>query len=100
MLDVTSVPADLVAGSYVLHQNYPNPFNPETVIRFQIAVPEFVTIRIYDILGREVAVPVDTYLFAGVHQFTFNAAGLASGVYIYQIIAGEFIDSKRMVITK
>jgi uncharacterized lipoprotein YddW (UPF0748 family) len=100
MLNVASVPADLVAGSYVLHQNYPNPFNPETVIRFQIAAPVFVTIRIYDILGREVAVPVDTYLFTGVHQFTFNASGLASGVYIYQIIAGEFIDSKRMVITK
>lgn len=100
ILDITTVPTDQIAGSYVLYQNYPNPFNPETIIQFRIPTAQFVTIRIYDILGREVAVPVDSYLYAGEHRFTFNAAGLASGVYVYQIIAGEFVDSKRMVVTK
>jgi len=100
VLDVVSVPGEYIAGTYTLHQNYPNPFNPETIIQFSIPSAQHVTLHIYDMLGREVAIPVDTYLSAGEHRVTFNAAGLASGVYVYRIKAGAFVESKRMVVAK
>jgi uncharacterized lipoprotein YddW (UPF0748 family) len=100
VITVTSVPDDRIASTYSLQQNYPNPFNPETVIQFSIPSAQHVTLHIYDVLGRVVDVPVDTYLSAGQHRITFNAADLASGVYVYRIKAGEFIQSKRMVAIK
>ena len=89
------VPAD-----YVLSSNYPNPFNPTTTIAF--ALPEAVDVRIvvYDVTGREVARLVDGRLGAGTHQVSFDATGLASGVYLYRIQAGRFTKVQHMVLAK
>ncbi len=85
---------------FLLSQNYPNPFNPGTKISFAIPSQEFVTIKVYDILGREVATLVNDYKTAGTYAVEFNAARFASGVYFYQMQAGNFIETKKMVLLK
>jgi hypothetical protein len=93
-----------------LEQNYPNPFNPSTNIEFRIAKfsakggsassGEFVTLRVFDVLGREVATLVNGELQPGAYKATFDASHVASGVYLYQLRAGDFIQTQRMVLTK
>ena len=100
VLNVTSVPDDLIAASYELHQNYPNPFNPETVIQFSLPAAQEVSLKVYDMLGREVAVVVDSHLTAGRHSVEFNASHLSSGMYIYRMKVGEFVQSKRMMLVR
>lgn len=85
---------------YDLAQNYPNPFNPSTTIRYQIPQDGIVTLKIYDILGSEVATLVNEEKVAGKYEVNFNASSLASGVYIYKIQAGSFINSKKMLLLK
>lgn len=87
--------------SYALEQNYPNPFNPSTVINYELKTAGFVTLKVYDILGREVAALVNGYQNAGTHKVNFNASSLSSGVYIYRIQAGEnFSESKKMILMR
>ena len=86
--------------TYALHQNYPNPFNPETTIHYELPEAEQVTLRIFDTLGRVVAVLVDGPRAAGRYDVTFDASGLPSGVYLYQIRAGTFVESRRLVLLK
>jgi hypothetical protein len=89
------------AVSYELSQNYPNPFNPTTQIDFGIKKAGKVQIRVYDMLGREVATLVDKDMSAGKHTVTFDASNLATGVYIYRIVAGnEFTAVKKMVLIR
>ncbi|MCX7833314.1 MAG: T9SS type A sorting domain-containing protein [Ignavibacteria bacterium] len=85
---------------YKLYNNYPNPFNPSTKIKFSIPKQEFVTVNIYDNLGKHVKTLVNSTLPAGVYEFTFNADNLATGIYFYSIQAGNFSDSKVMVLIK
>jgi len=92
---ITELPKD-----YSLYQNYPNPFNPTTTIKFDIPKLSFVTIRIYDISGREVDVLANQNMEAGRFQLNWDATGKASGVYFYRIIAGDFKETKRMVLLK
>lgn len=87
-------------NSFTLSQNYPNPFNPSTTISFSIPQNEFVRLKIYDILGNEVAVLFNQHLSAGTHTKVWNADGLASGVYIYRLEAGNFNQSKKLTLTK
>ncbi len=87
--------------AFKLHQNYPNPFNQGTIIRYDLLQPRIVTLKVYDILGQLVAtlvneVPQPT----GTYEVPFNSAGLASGVYIYRLEAGEFSEAKRMLLLK
>jgi len=91
-----------IVQSYNLFQNYPNPFNPSTIIRWQLAVNSFVTLKIYDMLGREAATIVDEYKNAGNYNSTFNAQNynLTSGIYFYQIRAGNYMETKKMVLAK
>jgi len=89
-----------VIASYRLHQNFPNPFNPATVIRFQLPEEQRVTIRVYDILGREVRMLVDGMRGAGEHQVLFDATGLPTGVYIYRLVTGEFVESRKMQLVR
>lgn len=89
-----------VIASYRLHQNFPNPFNPATVIRFQLPEEQRVTIRVYDILGREMRMLVDGMRGAGEHQVLFDATGLPTGVYIYRLVAGEFVESRKMQLVR
>ncbi len=83
-----------------LFQNYPNPFNPTTVIRYQLTANGFASLKVYDVLGREVASLVNEKLGRGTYDVTFEAAGLAGGVYFYQLRVGDFIEAKRLVLLK
>jgi len=85
---------------YVLYQNYPNPFNPSTTISWQSPVSGWHTLKVFDMLGRELTTLVDEYLEAGKHKVDFNASNLSSGVYYYQLNAGDFVQSKRMLLVK
>lgn len=83
-----------------MSQNYPNPFNPSTNISYDIPKDVFVTIKIYDISGREIKTLVNEYIRAGRYIIGFNASGLSSGIYFCKIIAGNYIETKRMVLIK
>lgn len=85
---------------FSLGQNYPNPFNPSTKIKYQLPKDGFVTLKVYDILGNEVATLVNEEKIAGKYEANFNASSLASGVYIYKIQAGDFVNSKKMILLK
>ncbi|MBI5402067.1 MAG: T9SS type A sorting domain-containing protein [Ignavibacteriae bacterium] len=89
-----------VVESFGLMQNYPNPFNPNTIIKFRIKESGFVTLKIYDMLGKEVAVLVNENLKPGSYDREFDASGLSSGIYFYKITAGDFTDTKKMILTK
>ncbi len=80
--------------------NYPNPFNPTTTINYQLPENGFVTIKVYDMLGKEVATLVDGNRTAGYHNVTFDASRLTSGIYICTITANNFIQSKKMLLMK
>ena len=90
--------------SYALNQNYPNPFNPATIIRYSLAKPGNVSVRVYDILGRVVATLVNEYQPIGTYEVNFNADmaryQLSSGVYFYTIDAGSFHAVKKMMLLK
>ncbi|NNG27656.1 MAG: T9SS type A sorting domain-containing protein, partial [Ignavibacteriaceae bacterium] len=81
-------------------QNYPNPFNPSTEIKFAIPQIANVTLKVFDVLGREVVTLVDEQMEAGKHSLIFNAANLSSGVYYYTIITEYFIQTKKMLLLK
>jgi aminopeptidase N len=93
-----------IPSIYSLDQNFPNPFNLSTIIRFKLPQKEFVTIKIFSILGKELAIIVNENMEAGEHNIDFNAAfttgGLTSGVYFYRIEAGSFVDTKKMILLK
>jgi hypothetical protein len=96
----TSVEDDFVANTFDLSQNYPNPFNPATQIKYNLAERSNVTLKVYDVLGKEVATLVNTTKDAGSHEVNFDASDLASGMYIYTIKAGSFTQSKKMMLLK
>jgi hypothetical protein len=85
---------------FALGQNYPNPFNPTTVVSYQLPVASLVQLSVYDLLGREVTVLVHERKAAGSHNEQFDASGLASGVYFYRLTAGNFVQTRKMVVVK
>ncbi len=89
-----------VARTFRLEQNYPNPFNPSTKIEFAIPATSRVELKVFNILGQEVASLVNETLNAGNHAVTFDASRLATGVYLYRITAGSFVSTKKMVLLK
>ncbi len=91
---------DVIPTVYNLFQNYPNPFNPSTIISFSIPASSFVTIRIFDVLGSEVANLVNEEKSAGNYEITFDSSGLSSGVYLYKIQAGKFVETKKMILLR
>jgi hypothetical protein len=98
---VSSVDGDEnVVNNFVLEQNYPNPFNPSTTINYSLAERSPVNIKVYDVLGNEVATIINTTQEAGSHSVTFNASKLASGLYVYTLNAGDFTSSKKMMLLK
>ncbi|MCC6864705.1 MAG: T9SS type A sorting domain-containing protein [Ignavibacteria bacterium] len=90
----------LVPKNYELLQNYPNPFNPSTTIEYSIPKDAIVTMKIYDILGKEVATLVNEQKSAGTYIVNWNASGFSSGIYFYRINAGEFTATKKMYLVK
>ena len=90
---------------YILHQNYPNPFNPVTSLRYDLAENNLVNITIYDMMGREVKTLVNQAQDAGYKSVVWNATNdygkpVSAGIYLYQIQAGEYIQTKKMVLLK
>jgi hypothetical protein len=102
---VVSVRSDvsMIPERFVLEQNYPNPFNPRTSIRFQVSGLGFVSLKVYDVLGREVRTLVNETKSPGRYQVEFNAGNLPSGIYFYQMrVAGgqPFVTTKKLVLVK
>jgi len=91
---------DKLPAEFELFQNYPNPFNPSTVISYQLPVGSNATLKLYDILGIEVATLVEEFKTAGKYEVDFNAASLSSGVYFYRLQADSFVETKKMLLMK
>jgi len=89
-----------VPEKFELSQNYPNPFNPSTKIKYQIAGSNPVSLKIYDVLGNEVATLVNEIQFTGNYEVTFDASSLSSGTYFYRLQAGSFVESRKMILLK
>jgi hypothetical protein len=85
---------------FALEQNYPNPFNPTTVIAYQLPVASTVSLKVYDVLGKEVVTLVNGRQKAGAYNYTLNAGNLASGIYFYRLQAGNFVSTKKMMLVK
>jgi len=96
----TEVEPEVRAMAFRLHQNFPNPFNPSTTISFAIGRAAFVRLKVYDVLGKEVATLVNETKQAGTYDVQWNASNLPSGVYFYQLQAGEFSDMKKMALIR
>lgn len=96
--DAGEIPAESL--NYELYQNYPNPFNPQTTIDFSIKDNSFVTLKVFDILGKEVTMVVNEQLPTGFHRVQFEGSGLESGIYFYEIRANEFRDVKKLLLLK
>ena len=92
--------SEILPSAYSLSQNYPNPFNPSTKISFQIPQSENVTLKIYNVLGKEVATLINGKMAAGKHDVDFSAEGLSSGLYFYSLKAGSFQETKKMILIK
>ncbi|MBS4029672.1 MAG: T9SS type A sorting domain-containing protein, partial [Ignavibacteriales bacterium] len=87
-------------NQFALYKNYPNPFNPMTMIHYDIASPSFVSLKVYDVGGNEIARIVNGFQNVGKHEATFNASSLPSGIYFYRLTAGNFVATEKMVLTK
>ena len=92
--------ADSVIYVFNLNQNYPNPFITETRIKFELEIPSNTLLKLFDILGNAVATIVNQELSAGSHEVKFNSNKLASGIYFYQLTAGSFTDTKKMILLR
>jgi hypothetical protein len=90
----------LVPTNYTLEQNYPNPFNPSTTIGYRIQERGFVSLKVFDVLGREVAALVNEMKQPGSHLVQWDASKIASGAYFYRIQAGDFVASRKLLLLK
>jgi len=86
--------------TYSLEQNYPNPFNPSTSIQFRIPENSFVTLKIYNVLGKEITTLVNEKLNTGKYEIEWNASEYPSGVYFYQLKTNDFAETKKMILVK
>jgi len=98
---VSSVPFEnQVLNGFELYQNYPNPFNPTTAISYNLPVQQYVTLKVYDVLGNEIATLINEEQNAGSHSIDFNAAQLSSGIYFYRLDTEKFSETKSMILIK
>ncbi|MCK5347010.1 MAG: T9SS type A sorting domain-containing protein, partial [Candidatus Heimdallarchaeota archaeon] len=98
--DVTSIQDEEIPGTFELGQDYPNPFNPSTVISFSIPETDMVTLKVYDIIGNEIAVLINSTMNAGNFKYNFSAANLPSGIYFYELLTSKFRSVKKMILEK
>jgi hypothetical protein len=94
------VSGEIHPAAFALGQNYPNPFNPETVIRYSLIVSGLTTLKVYDVLGREVATLVNEVKTPGKYSVKWDARNAASGVYFYKLQSGSFVDVKKLAVLK
>jgi len=97
--DVETI-GETIPNDFILMQNYPNPFNPATTISFSIPAPSYVSLRVFNLLGKEVAQIISEEMPAGRHSKQWNAADLTSGVYFYRLQSGDFVETKRLMMLK
>jgi hypothetical protein len=97
---VSDVEIHLVPTGFMLSQNYPNPFNPSTNFEFRVSDLGFVSLKVFDILGREVATLVNEVRPAGVYKVRWDASSLPSGVYVFRLRAGNLVSAKKMILMK
>lgn len=103
VVTVTGVDEELVGlkpQTFELYSNYPNPFNPSTKIRYAIPQTAFTTLKVYSILGQEVATLINEERAPGVYEVNFDAANLTSGTYLYKLQAGSFTDTKKLILIR
>ncbi len=93
--EVASIPEE-----FILHQNYPNPFNPVTIIKFSVPVKSDISLVLYNVIGEQIRVFIDEEKSAGTYEIEFNAEQLPSGIYLYRLLAGSFVETKKMVLMK
>ncbi|MBK8984203.1 MAG: T9SS type A sorting domain-containing protein [Ignavibacteria bacterium] len=99
LLDVTKISGEIPIG-YNLEQNYPNPFNPSTVVKFSLPKSSFVTLKVYDRLGKEISTLANEKKSTGTYQYVFNAVNIPSGVYFYTLQSDDYIETKKMLLIK
>jgi hypothetical protein len=107
-INITTNVSRVVPADFALEQNYPNPFNASTILRYQLPTQSHVTVTVFDVLGREVITLVDEVEEAGYKSISLSASGggasctdgMASGVYYYRIAAGEFVQTKKLVVLR
>ena len=97
---ITQLLSGSVPETYSLSQNYPNPFNPSTKINISIPKQGLVSLKIYDVLGKEIMTLINEQKTAGSYEVDFNGINLASGAYFYRLESSEFVDIKRMILIK
>jgi len=91
---------ETIPDNFILMQNYPNPFNPATTISFSLPSKSFVSLKVFDALGREVATLVNEELSAGNHSRQWNGENMSSGIYFYRLQAGSFTETKKLILLK
>ncbi|AFN74773.1 hypothetical protein MROS_1536 [Melioribacter roseus P3M-2] len=89
-----------IPSGFVLFQNYPNPFNPSTIIRYKVSAAGKITLKVYDMLGREIITLVNEEKQPGIYEVKFDGTGLPTGIYFYQMITNEAIQTKKMILQK
>ncbi|MDI6804509.1 MAG: T9SS type A sorting domain-containing protein [Bacteroidota bacterium] len=89
-----------IPNQYALEQNYPNPFNPTTIINYQLPIDNWVTLKVYDVLGREVATLVDEFKDSGYYEATWDATNIPSGVFFYRMQTGSFSETKKLILMR
>lgn len=93
-------PVNTIPTEYVLSQNFPNPFNPTTKIEYNVPELSFVILKVYDVLGNEIGTLVNEEKPIGRYKIEFNATTLPSGIYFYRLQAGNFIETKKMILLR
>jgi hypothetical protein len=89
-----------ISVAFELEQNYPNPFNPGTTIKYKLPQASLVNLKVYNVLGQEVATLVDESQPAGIHAVQFDGSGLSSGVYFYRLSAGDFVQTRKLMLLR
>jgi len=97
---VSAVSEETVPTEFRLLQNYPNPFNPSTTIRYELPIPSIVRLSVYDLLGRELSVIVNEWEDVGPYEVVFNASALSSGIYLYRLVAGDYVATNKFVVIR
>ncbi len=100
VVNLSGITNNQTAGEYQLDQNYPNPFNPVTNISFEIAKAEHVTVKVFDITGKEILTLLDSYLERGSHEISWNAVCFSSGIYFYKLETNGFTSTRKMILVK
>jgi hypothetical protein len=101
-LEITGIKDEneTIPDKLILRQNYPNPFNPATTISYSISEPATISLKVYDILGKEIKTLVNGYQMGGKHTIVFDARNFASGVYYYKLQAGSFSHTRKMILVR